>query len=67
MNIHKGLKPYKCEWPGCDKAYADCNVLAVHSKKHKGEHVYKCQTEGCDFKCIYWLQLKRHEKTHLDN
>ena len=66
-NMHKGLKPYKCEWPGCDKAYADRNVLSVHSKRHKGEHVYSCQTEGCDFKCDHWLQLKKHDKTHLDN
>ena len=62
MNIHKGLKPYVCDWPDCNKAYADWNVLNVHMKKHIGGHVYRCQTNGCHFKCLHWPQLKRHEK-----
>ena len=66
MNIHKGLKPFKCEWPECDKAYTDRNFLVVHTKKHRGEPIYVCKSEGCDFNTNSWLQLKKHDKTHLD-
>ena len=62
MNRHKGLKPYRCDWPDCDNAYADCNALSLHKKKHIREEVYECPTKGCHFKCHQWLQLKRHEK-----
>ncbi|KAI0066675.1 hypothetical protein BV25DRAFT_1796416, partial [Artomyces pyxidatus] len=32
--IHKGDKPYQCDFPGCDKAFGRSDHLLLHMESH---------------------------------
>lgn len=37
INMHKGYKPFPCEYPGCGKAYGQRNKLVKHGmREHRG-------------------------------
>ncbi|KAI1796179.1 hypothetical protein LXA43DRAFT_656525 [Ganoderma leucocontextum] len=41
-SVHKKNKPYKCIWPGCDKAFSHKGGLATHKNTHTGEKPWLC-------------------------
>ncbi|PNH01079.1 Zinc finger protein [Tetrabaena socialis] len=40
-------KPYACDYPGCDAAFARSGNLVHHKRTHTGEKPYACDYEGC--------------------
>ena len=41
--IHTGEKPYKCDYPGCDKAFKCKHHLTDHRRVHTGEKPFQCE------------------------
>ena len=64
---HTGEKPYKCDWPGCNKSYKMSSNLTPHMLTHTGEKPYKCDWPTCKKRFTYPQHLKRHKFTHQRN
>jgi uncharacterized Zn-finger protein len=45
--IHSGQLPYKCEWPGCEKAFPLKRRLEVHRSCHIGLRTVRCEWPEC--------------------
>ena len=61
---HTGDKPYICEHPGCDKAFATGYGLKSHTRVHTGEKPYKCPEETCSKAFKTSGDLQKHVRTH---
>ena len=61
---HTGDKPYICEHPGCDKAFATGYGLKSHTRVHTGEKPYKCPEETCVKAFKTSGDLQKHVRTH---
>ena len=46
--IFTGEKPYKCDFPHCDKSFNQSGQLRTHHRLHTGEKPFKCSDELCD-------------------
>ncbi|KDR19683.1 Transcription factor IIIA [Zootermopsis nevadensis] len=65
IQVHRGMRPFKCEVPGCEKSYCHSNHLARHVKmKHYSTPMYtqfyKCPHPGCFKELSNECNLKRH-------
>ncbi|CAB3372859.1 Hypothetical predicted protein [Cloeon dipterum] len=60
MNIHKGLRPYKC--PTCDLDFARLYNWKLHLAVHLDHRPYKCNY--CDTAFRTKVERKRHTKLH---
>ena len=62
--VHTKQLNFKCDEPGCDKAYLCDNDLIVHKRKHSGELPFTCSY--CGNRYISAHSLAQHEKAaHL--
>lgn len=62
--VHTKQLNFKCDEPGCDKAYLCENDLVVHKRKHSGELPFTCSY--CGNRYISAHSLAQHEKAaHL--
>lgn len=43
---HTGEKPFKCDFPGCDKKFRQGGQLKTHQRLHTGEKPFCCSIEG---------------------
>lgn len=63
---HTGERSHKCDFPGCDKTYAQAGGLYTHKKKHAAESgqakQYPCLK--CDQAFDYQSQLNQHARMH---
>ena len=75
---HTGMKPYKCDVPGCDYQTNYKGNVKLHKKKHIKEGIYgssghgadddvgafKCDIKGCDFQTVWKNSYESHIRNH---
>ncbi|XP_023564831.1 Krueppel-like factor 17, partial [Octodon degus] len=58
------LRPYRCPYKDCGKAYMKRSHLVSHQRKHTGEKPYKCTWEDCTWCFFHSDELQRHMRMH---
>lgn len=66
MRKHKGIKPFKCRYDGCGKAFLSREMLKLHSAVHSENRPFACDFEGCTKRFRHSRTLTSHRITHSD-
>ena len=61
-SIHLNNKPFKCQFPNCNKSYINKSLLNIHYISHTGNRQFICRI--CGKKFIEKSNLRIHLKTH---
>uniref|UniRef100_A0A8C6QA97 Zinc finger protein of the cerebellum 5 n=1 Tax=Nannospalax galili TaxID=1026970 RepID=A0A8C6QA97_NANGA len=61
---HVGEKPFKCEFVGCDRKFANSSDRKKHSHVHTSDKPYYCKIRGCDKSYTHPSSLRKHMKIH---
>ncbi|CAB1350042.1 unnamed protein product [Coregonus sp. 'balchen'] len=61
---HVGEKPFKCEFDGCDRRFANSSDRKKHSHVHTSDKPYNCKVRGCDKSYTHPSSLRKHMKVH---
>lgn len=59
-----GEKPFKCEFEGCDRRFANSSDRKKHSHVHTSDKPYNCKVKGCDKSYTHPSSLRKHMKIH---
>ena len=59
-----GEKPFKCEFEGCDRRFANSSDRKKHSHVHTSDKPYLCRIRGCDKSYTHPSSLRKHMKVH---
>lgn len=59
-----GEKPFKCEYEGCDRRFANSSDRKKHSHVHTSDKPYNCRVSGCDKSYTHPSSLRKHMKVH---
>ena len=59
-----GEKPFKCEYDGCDRRFANSSDRKKHSHVHTSDKPYNCKVRGCDKSYTHPSSLRKHMKVH---
>ncbi|MBN3279287.1 ZIC4 protein, partial [Polyodon spathula] len=59
-----GEKPFKCEFNGCDRRFANSSDRKKHSHVHTSDKPYNCKVRGCDKSYTHPSSLRKHMKVH---
>ena len=59
-----GEKPFKCEYEGCDRRFANSSDRKKHSHVHTSDKPYNCRIAGCDKSYTHPSSLRKHMKVH---
>ncbi|CAN8021579.1 hypothetical protein HPB47_006815, partial [Ixodes persulcatus] len=57
-------KPFKCEFEGCDRRFANSSDRKKHSHVHTSDKPYNCRIRGCDKSYTHPSSLRKHMKVH---
>ncbi|CAH0393037.1 unnamed protein product [Bemisia tabaci] len=57
-------KPFKCEFEGCDRRFANSSDRKKHSHVHTSDKPYNCRVSGCDKSYTHPSSLRKHMKVH---
>ena len=58
--LHTGIKPYPCSFPGCFQAFFSQARLTIHEKTHKEGSECVCSVTGCSFSTSNVDEFKKH-------
>lgn len=61
---NSGEKPFKCEFEGCDRRFANSSDRKKHSHVHTSDKPYNCRVRGCDKSYTHPSSLRKHMKVH---
>lgn len=59
-----GEKPFKCEFDGCDRKFANSSDRKKHSHVHTSDKPYFCKVRGCEKSYTHPSSLRKHMKIH---
>ncbi|NXS68763.1 ZIC5 protein, partial [Pandion haliaetus] len=59
-----GEKPFKCEFDGCERKFANSSDRKKHSHVHTSDKPYYCKIRGCDKSYTHPSSLRKHMKIH---
>uniref|UniRef100_A0A8C6A2U0 C2H2-type domain-containing protein n=1 Tax=Marmota marmota marmota TaxID=9994 RepID=A0A8C6A2U0_MARMA len=62
--FHRWEKPFKCEFDGCDRKFANSSDRKKHSHVHTSDKPYYCKIRGCDKSYTHPSSLRKHMKIH---
>uniref|UniRef100_A0A8D0FRG3 C2H2-type domain-containing protein n=1 Tax=Strix occidentalis caurina TaxID=311401 RepID=A0A8D0FRG3_STROC len=62
--VHQGEKPFKCEFDGCERKFANSSDRKKHSHVHTSDKPYYCKIRGCDKSYTHPSSLRKHMKIH---
>lgn len=62
--IFTGEKPFRCEFEGCDRRFANSSDRKKHSHVHTSDKPYVCKIRGCDKTYTHPSSLRKHMKIH---
>ncbi|KAI4503400.1 hypothetical protein M0802_001622 [Mischocyttarus mexicanus] len=60
----EGEKPFKCEFNGCERRFANSSDRKKHSHVHTSDKPYNCRVTGCDKSYTHPSSLRKHMKVH---
>ena len=61
-----GEKPFPCEYPGCDRRFANSSDRKKHMHVHTTDKPYNCRNHGCTKSYTHPSSLRKHMKGHDD-
>lgn len=64
FSVVSGEKPFKCEYEGCDRRFANSSDRKKHSHVHTSDKPYNCRVPGCDKSYTHPSSLRKHMKVH---
>ncbi|KAA8588771.1 hypothetical protein FQN60_010116, partial [Etheostoma spectabile] len=59
-------KPFKCEFEGCNRRFANSSDRKKHSHVHSSDKPYMCKVRGCDKCYTHPSSLRKHMKLHCN-
>lgn len=59
-----GEKPFKCEFEGCDRRFANSSDRKKHMHVHTSDKPYFCKMKGCDKSYTHPSSLRKHIRMH---
>lgn len=62
--LFPGEKPFRCEFDGCDRRFANSSDRKKHSHVHTSDKPYNCRVRGCDKSYTHPSSLRKHMKVH---
>ena len=63
--LFSGEKPFRCEFNGCERRFANSSDRKKHSHVHTSDKPYNCRTPGCDKSYTHPSSLRKHMKVRL--
>ncbi|CAB1325375.1 unnamed protein product [Coregonus sp. 'balchen'] len=57
-------KPFKCEFEGCNRRFANSSDRKKHSHVHSSDKPYMCKVRGCEKCYTHPSSLRKHMKLH---
>uniref|UniRef100_A0A9L0ISA0 Zic family member 4 n=1 Tax=Equus asinus TaxID=9793 RepID=A0A9L0ISA0_EQUAS len=64
VNVQRGEKPFRCEFEGCERRFANSSDRKKHSHVHTSDKPYTCKVRGCDKCYTHPSSLRKHMKVH---
>lgn len=60
-----GEKPFRCDYNGCDRRFANSSDRKKHSHVHTSDKPYNCRITGCDKSYTHPSSLRKHMKVQV--
>jgi len=64
VGVRAGERPFRCEFVGCGRRFANSSDRKKHSHVHTTDKPYVCRAHGCDKSYTHPSSLRKHAKTH---